>query len=184
VTDVRTVVRAVLPQPSCSHPPSQTVFLSGRAIVRWMTVSVRCFIIDDQPAAKQLILAGLGEHFSPLRPNLNPDLIDIYSSYILEGHYFVVAQEAGAIVGTGGLILNRAERFGRIVRVSVRNDLRGRGIGRAIVEHLLDLGRQAKIGRIVVETNHDWYPALALYQSCGFAEYDRDEESIHLEQQL
>ncbi|MGW8319820.1 MAG: GNAT family N-acetyltransferase [Candidatus Promineifilaceae bacterium] len=149
-----------------------------------MTLSVRFFAIGDQPATRGLILAGLGEHFSPLDPNLNPDLNDIYASYNLEGHFFVVAEVAGAIVGTGGLLLNGAEKVGRIVRVSVRSDLRGRGIGRAIVEHLLDLARQARISRIVVETNHDWHPALALYQSCGFAEYDRDEESIHLEQWL
>jgi hypothetical protein len=32
---------------------------------------------------------------------------------------------------------------------------------------------------MVVETTHDWYPAITLYQSSGFVEYDRDPEDVH-----
>jgi ribosomal protein S18 acetylase RimI-like enzyme len=39
---------------------------------------------------------------------------------------------------------------------------------------------EKKLGQILVETNHDWYDAIRLYERCGFKEYDRDEESVHL----
>jgi ribosomal protein S18 acetylase RimI-like enzyme len=33
---------------------------------------------------------------------------------------------------------------------------------------------------LLVETNIDWYDAIRLYQRCGFKEYKRDDEEIHL----
>jgi ribosomal protein S18 acetylase RimI-like enzyme len=144
---------------------------------------LRPFSTADQAAVRQLVLAGLQEHFGRLDPNLNPDLDDIAAHYLAAGHQFWVVELDGQIVGCGGLVAED-EQTGRIVRVSVSREQRGRGIGRLVVEKLLALGRQRGYRRLVVETNHDWTAALALYQSCGFATYDRDEESFHLQMAL
>lgn len=69
---------------------------------------------------------------------------------------------------------------GRIVRVSVSQTHRRRGIGRTLVAHLLQTARRRGFRHVLVETNHDWTSAIALYRHCGFTETDRDEESIHL----
>ena len=139
---------------------------------------IREFRSGDQSDTKKLILAGLGGHFGGIDLALNPDLDDIVSTYLEDGHQFVVATLNEQIIGTGGLYLQ--EEVGRIVRMSVAREYRGLGIGRMLAEHLVGLAKGLGLHRINVETNHDWYPAIELYKSCGFVQLFIDEESIHM----
>jgi GNAT superfamily N-acetyltransferase len=145
-------------------------------------IVIRPFVAADQPAARQLILGGLGEHFGFVDETLNPDLDDILAHYIARGHTFVVAEAGGKLAGTGALKVGEGQ--GQIVRMSVAPGFRRRGVGQRIVEHLLDVARRRRLNRLIVETNHDWYDALRLYQRCGFVEYDRDEESMWMRLRL
>jgi len=144
---------------------------------------IRPFVPEDQPAVRALILAGLGEHFGYIDETLNPDLDDISSSYLERGHSFFVVESGGALVGTGALLHEAPDR-GRLARISVSETHRRTGVARLMVRHLLQRARQQGYRRVLVETNHDWYAALSLYLSEGFKEFDRDEESIHLECRL
>ena len=141
--------------------------------------TIRPFVRGDQKAVKSLILAGLGEHFEIINPKLNPDLNDIFSSYIEHGHIFVVCESNATLVGTGALIKEKKE-VGRIVRVSVAGSHRKQGIGRLITEHLISAATMQGYNQIVVETNDDWVGAIRLYQQCGFKEYDHCNGEIHL----
>lgn len=155
-------------------------------------LSIRPFAPADQPTAKNLIQTGLGEHFGFIDPTLNPDLNDIWDSYITAGHTFVVAEWKGELVGTGALISERPkihetfgvleanQIYGRLVRMSVSPAHRRLGIGRALVEHLLQIAQQHGLTHTLVETNLDWYDAIGLYQRCGFVEYGRDAESVYM----
>jgi ribosomal protein S18 acetylase RimI-like enzyme len=57
-------------------------------------------------------------------------------------------------------------------------------LGRALVSHLLQIARERRLRKVIVETNNDWYDAIGLYERCGFAEYDRDEVSVYMELEL
>lgn len=161
-----------------------------------MVIAIRPFRVEDQAAARGLILEGLGEHFGFIDASLNPDLDDIWEYYVRAGETFVVAElrrgAAGrlatdALVGTGALVQEAAggkPTTGRMVRVSVSAGHRRLGIGRRLVEYLLEEGRRRRFRQIVVETNHDWHDAIGLYRACGFGEYGRDEESVHLRLEL
>jgi ribosomal protein S18 acetylase RimI-like enzyme len=142
-------------------------------------VSLRPFTPADQAAARQLILSGLGEHFGYIDETKNPDVDDIKAHYLEQGHLFVVAESGAALAGTGALITEAAE-IGRIVRMSVARQYRRQGIGRMIVAHLIEMARQRGLRKILVETNLDWDDAIGLYKRCGFSEYGRDDESVHL----
>lgn len=148
-----------------------------------VVLTIRPFQAHDQEAVRDLILDGLGEHFPVVDATLNPDLDDINASYIQQGHAMLVAQLAGQIVGTGVLIA-LDDRVGRIARVSVARGYRRRGIAAQIVAGLVELARERLLRRLVVETNHDWLEAIALYRTLGFQPYDRDEVSIHMELEL
>ncbi len=139
---------------------------------------IRPFAPADQDAARRLILAGLGEHFGHIDESLNPDLTDIQATYIGPGHLFVVAWLVRERVGTGALRI--AAREGELVRISVNPTQRRRGIGQAIVAHLIDQARQRGLPRLLVETNDDWYEAINLYQRFGFTEYNRDATNIYM----
>jgi putative acetyltransferase len=139
----------------------------------------RPFNQTDQPDVRRLVLEGLGDHFPRLDPARNPDLEDIAASYIAQGHAFMVAELAGRLAAAGALI-DLGGGLGRLARVSVAGRYRRQGIGRAMVHNLVNLGRKNGYSRLLVETNLDWYAAVALYQRCGFLPYDLDDESIHM----
>ena len=149
---------------------------------------IRRFAPGDQLAARRLILEGLGERWGWVDETRNPDLDDIAAHYLTPGHYFVVVERDGELIGTGALVAEGAEgtegadrqATGRIVRMSVAREHRGRGLGRALVEHLLDEARRRGYRRVLVETTKEWHDAIRLYERCGFAEYARDDEDVHL----
>ncbi|MCB9422419.1 MAG: GNAT family N-acetyltransferase [Ardenticatenaceae bacterium] len=146
-------------------------------------VRIRPFTPQDQSDTRQLILAGLGGHFGFIDETMNPDLNDIWQQYVVPGNVFVVAEMSGQIVGSGALI-EESKGVGRLVRMSVSPDRQRRGIGRMLVQHLVQKANEKGYRRLLVETNHDWYDAIGLYQNCGFCEYGRDEESVHMQQEL
>jgi GNAT superfamily N-acetyltransferase len=145
-------------------------------------MKIRPFTPQDQSAARQLILEGLGGHFGFIDRTMNPDLDDIWQNYVAAGNVFVVAEVDGIIVGTGALIDEQGN--GRLVRMSVRPSHQRQGIGRQLVQHLIQKAIERRYTRLIVETNHDWYDAISLYQKCGFRAYARDEESVHFQLKL
>ncbi len=142
-------------------------------------LSIRPFQAKDQKAARQVILDGLGGHFGYIDESLNPDIDDIMASYIVPGHVFVVAEVRGNLVGTGALAIER-EDIGRIVRLSVQSEHRRKGIGSALMRHLVGIARHSGLKRLLVETSNDWHDAIGLYMSCGFLEYRRDDVSVYM----
>lgn len=145
---------------------------------------IRPFAPGDQGVAKRLINAGLGERFGVVDESFNPDLDDIAAHYTAQGHAFVVAERDGELVGTGCLMFEADGTTGQMVRVSVRADLRGQDIGRAIVVHLLDVARGRGLQRVWMETNDGWVSAIGLYERCGFTVCARRDGLVFLERQL
>lgn len=150
------------------------------------TLTIRPFHPADQVAARRLILGGLGEHFGFIDASFNPDLDDIWRHYVLAGATFAVAEVDGELVGTGALVAEATggQAAGRMVRVSVSAEYRRLGIGRRLVNYLVEAARRRGYRQLVVETNHDWHDAIRLYRACDFIEYGRDEESVHLRRKL
>jgi len=141
-------------------------------------VAIRPFVPGDQAAARELVLAGLGDHFGAIDPARNPDLDDIQAHYAGRGALFVVAEIGGELAGTGALV-DEAPGVGRLVRMSVGSRFRRRGVGRALVAHLVAAARDRGATRLVLETNDDWNDAIGLYRACGFAETGRGDGEIH-----
>jgi len=140
---------------------------------------IRPFVPADQDATRRLVLTGLGEHFGFVDQSLNPDLDDIRASYLDRGALVVVADVGDELVGAGALF-EEEPGVGRLVRMSVSGRHRRRGIGRALVAHLIDAARQRRFRRLLVETNDDWDDAIGLYRACGFREVARGDGSVHL----
>lgn len=83
---------------------------------------------------------------------------------------FFSARRQGALVGIGALKELDA-RHGELKSMHTVAAERGRGIGRAIVEHLMAVARERGYERLSLETGAmDAYaPARALYAHAGFA---------------
>lgn len=147
-------------------------------------LTIRPFTSDDQGAAKRLVNEGLGERFGFVDESFNPDLDDIAAHYLARRHAFIVAERDGELIGTGGLVVARDGESGQMVRVSVRRDLRGQGVGRALVEHLLGVARAAGLRRVWMETNAGWGSAVRLYEGCGFRQFAQKGQLVFLERQV
>jgi putative acetyltransferase len=138
-------------------------------------ISVRRFTAGDQPAVRDLVLAGLVDHWGAVDPTLNSDLDDIATSYASGTTLVAVAGETDStIVGTG-TIVPRSVGVAEIVRMSVAGEVRGQGIGRLLVEALIDVAcsewtaAPAPIERVVLETTATWTDTIRFYERCGFA---------------
>jgi len=89
---------------------------------------------------------------------------------------FVVARWHGRPVGCGALRCIReaaltrelGPRVGELKRMYVAPDVRGQGIGRALLDRLETEGRVLGLARLVLETGTRQAEALALYRRAGF----------------
>ena len=91
---------------------------------------------------------------------------------------FLVARRSGRPVGCGAVrrlrdaALARAlgPRVGELKRMYVAPEVRGQGIGRALLDRLEAEARALGLARLVLETGTRQTEALALYRRAGFAE--------------
>ena len=120
---------------------------------------------EDQNAVKTLILNGLVDHWGTLDTTKNPDLNNIAESYA--GAIFLVACDGDEIVATGACI-PRSERQAEIVRMSVKRELRRKGLGKRMLENLLNQARRSGFEQIILETTETWTDVIAFYQQFGF----------------
>lgn len=144
-------------------------------------VTLRPFCPSDQAEVKNLVLAGLAEHWGTLDPAKNPDLNDIAASYAAGA--FWVACQAGRIVGSGAL-QPCGQGVAQMVRMSVARDVRRQGVGRAIVSALLAEARRQGLQRIVLETTAAWHEVIVFYLNCGFHITHHAGEDVYFEMRL
>ena len=99
-----------------------------------MTYPLRRFRPADQVAVRQLVLAGLAEHFPNLDATKNPDLDNIQRHYVeAGGEVWIADSNDDTVIGCGALVLEKdTSDAWRIVRVSVHRDYRRQHIGQAI----------------------------------------------------
>ena len=128
-------------------------------------VQLRDFDVQDQAPVRALVLDGLGEHWGVVDPRFNPDLDDIAGSYA--SGRTVVATRNDLIVGTGSVV-PREPGIAEVVRMSVRSDERGSGIGREVLTELVGTARAWGCKRVVLETASHWRDVVAFYGRCGF----------------
>ena len=98
-----------------------------------------------------------------------PVRADRLAAYLAEpGHLMLVALSGGIVVGQGAAVLHRhpdkvAELY--LDEVGVTPAMQRKGIGRALVERMLAIGRELGCGEAWVGTEPDNLPARGLYES-------------------
>lgn len=108
---------------------------------------------------------------------------------LCEGVAFFVAHLEGEPVGCGGVKIFGAE-YGEVKRMYVRPSYRGRGLGKAILNHLAEYAEAQNVGLLRLETGIYQTDAIALYERWGFArrppfgEYREDPLSVYFEKRL
>ena len=85
--------------------------------------------------------------------------------------YWIAADESGAPIGYGGVKVGGDQAD--VMTIGVAPQARGSGVGRAILDALLDWARQAGAAEIFLDVRPSNEGAIALYNSRGFVEIGR-----------
>jgi putative acetyltransferase len=106
-----------------------------------------------------------------------------------EGVAFFVARIGAEPAACGGLKIFGTD-YGEVKRMYVRPVYRGRGLGKAVLNHLADYAQQQKVNVLRLETGIYQVEAIGLYESWGFkrrppfGEYSVDPLSVYFERRL
>lgn len=112
--------------------------------------------------------------FELIKDNLKSDFDDFWSENTLKQellnneHIYIVAKsfEDDEIVGFAGIsvILDEAE----LMNIVVKKNKRGFGIGKALLEKIINICKENKIKILRLEVNQNNFIAINLYKNFGF----------------
>lgn len=122
---------------------------------------IRPFTPADATACVSLMRANAPRWFSPAE-------CDDFARTLREGDMtgFHVLEAHGEVVACGGIWIEADEEFASLYWVTVRPDLHGTGLGRALVEHLL--GEVRRAGDPVVVCLDTTEAVTGFYERFGF----------------
>jgi ribosomal protein S18 acetylase RimI-like enzyme len=92
-----------------------------------------------------------------------------------------VADLDGEVIGYITALLDRGAGKGRIPNLAVDADFRGKGLGRALIEHALEYFRREGMAYAMIETMAQNDIGQHLYPACGFVEVARQ---VHFARKL
>jgi len=92
-----------------------------------------------------------------------------------------VAEQDGKVVGYISTLIDREAGKGRIPNLAVAAELRGQGLGRTLIEHVLQYFREQGLAYAMIETMAQNAIGHHLYTSCGFVEVARQ---VHFARRL
>jgi len=132
-------------------------------------------IVDYRPehagAFRALNEAWIAKYFT-LEPKDREVLADPQGTIIDKGGRIFMALEGDEAVGCVAL-LKLADGGFEIAKMTVREGLRGSGLGRALLEKCFEAAVEGGAPRLYLETNSVLGPALSLYRSMGFKQLNR-----------
>ena len=144
-----------------------------------MSVSTRLYQAADRQAFIDLNRDWIEEYFM-LEASDREQLEELEASILGKGGRIVIAELDGVVVGTGAILPPHHEpddgrKWLEIVKMAARKDLRGQGIGRAVMDALIVQARAMAADAIWLETNADLKAAVRLYERSGFRHLGADE---------
>jgi putative acetyltransferase len=132
----------------------------------------------DGDAIRSIVSETLAEFGFPVESNgTDADLADVPRSYQSRGGVFrVIEDDTGTVVGCGGLYPVDDESV-ELRKMYFRPAIRGHGLGRKLLDDLVDAARRLSFNRIELETASNLTAAIALYQRAGFVETEGPKHS-------
>lgn len=141
----------------------------------------------DAPDATWLI-EELESHLAGLYPSESRHGFTV-DQLLRQGVDFFVTRHEGIPAGCGGIMFV-GDEFGEIKRMYVRPQFRGLGLGRLMLDHLVEHSRQRGVDVVRLETGIHQKEAISLYERSGFQRippfkgYNPDPLSLFFEKRL
>ncbi|MEO0475172.1 MAG: GNAT family N-acetyltransferase [Planctomycetota bacterium] len=132
-----------------------------------MPAVIRPFKEEDQPIFERLNLDWIERYFVA-EPSDRAQLGDPQSQIIDRGGSVLMADLDGATVGTVGLVSGENGDSVELVKMAVREDCQGQGVGSALMEAAISIARDMGASQVWLETNSVLDQAVRLYKKFGF----------------
>jgi putative acetyltransferase len=133
-----------------------------------LTIAPAPFDSDDARRLVAALDAELALYYPPEQrfgPNLKAE-------HLGEGRgVFLIARQDGQAVGCGAIRVIDPETA-ELKRMYAAAEMRGRGVGRAVLEALESVAREMGLKRLVLETGTLQHAAIKLYVRAGYKEVD------------
>ncbi|WP_417621905.1 GNAT family N-acetyltransferase [Parasphingorhabdus sp.] len=144
-----------------------------------MSITTRLYRPEDRQAFIDLNRDWIEDYFV-LEDSDREQLEELETSILGKGGQIIVALLDDIIVGTGAILPPHHDpgdgrKWLEIVKMAAQKELRGQGIGRAVLEALIAEGRSMKAHAIWLETNGELKAAIRLYERCGFRHLASDD---------
>jgi GNAT superfamily N-acetyltransferase len=129
-------------------------------------LTIREFQSGDETSFRKLNEEWITRYFR-IEPKDEEALLDPQSSILAAGGriFFVVSE--GECIGCCALLARGTDEF-EVAKMAVAPAHQGSGVGRKLLEAVVDAARAAGTRRLYLETNRVLAPAIRLYQSIGF----------------
>lgn len=136
-------------------------------------INIRAATNKDCENVQKLVFEILREYgLEPAPDGTDRDLQDIEASYIERGGVFEILEDArGRILGTVGLYPFDEKRI-ELRKMYFAPEIRGRGLGKKVLERMIDTARAKKFEQMILETASVLKEAVGLYRKFGFRETD------------
>lgn len=152
--------------------PQATIFMRKQLSA---SVLVRSFQAGDEEAFRTLNEAWIEKYFH-LEIKDRQTLNDPYSFILDPGGQIFMAIRNGEAIGCCAL-LALGEGNWEIAKMAVAENERGRGVGRQLLQYVINYAKSRSSRRLYIETNSSLVDAIHLYRSVGFR--DVPPERLH-----
>jgi putative acetyltransferase len=138
-----------------------------------MTIQVRPVTEADVPQVVSLVEQVLTEFGITFGTGSDTDeaLLRLPGSYTDVGGAFLVAEEDGVLVGTGGIAPTGGGDW-ELRKMYLRPQTRGRRVGQAVYDACLAHARASGARRVVLDTTAQMTSAIRFYERNGFVRDD------------
>jgi len=134
-----------------------------------LEIFIRSATNEDCPKVQNLVFGVLREYDLTIETGgTDADIADLEANYLKRGGAFEIVEDAeGNLLGTVGLYPLDAETV-ELRKMYFDKKLRGRGVGKKMLERMLAAAKAAGFKRIYLETASVLKEAVALYEKYGF----------------
>lgn len=137
---------------------------------------------NDTHVIVALVYQVLKEYgLEPAPDTTDRDLYHVEAHYLNNRGDFAVVESEGAIVATVG-VAKVDEHTCELRKMYSLKRVRGRGLGKRLLEHAIDKARELGYRTMVLETAAPLKEAIGLYRKYGFREYKPPEMAARCDQ--
>jgi putative acetyltransferase len=133
-------------------------------------IGIRQFQPGDAAAFRRLNEEWITRYFR-IEPKEELVLADPQKVILDSGGRIFFATAGERCIGCCGLIRLNEKEF-EVAKMAVEPSYQGAGIGRRLLQAVIEEARRAGAHRLYLETNHVLTPAIRLYESLGFKHID------------